>query len=73
MIDVLLYAYYREGRGKKVNLDEKDYPTIQEVIDHLSIEAEGIGIILLNGFHAKTEDKLQDGDTLALYPPVAGG
>ncbi len=73
MIDVLLYAYFREGRGKKVSLDEKEFTTIQEVIDHLSIEAEGIGIILLNGFHKTPEAELQDGDIVALYPPVAGG
>lgn len=72
MITVKLFAYYRDGRGKELNLNEEDFPTPKEVLAHLDLP-EIVGILLVNGFHEDYDYQLKDGDTLFLFPPVAGG
>ncbi len=72
MITVKLFANYREGRGKEVKLDEKEFPTPKDVQAHLDLP-EKVGILLVNGFHEDVDYKLQDGDLVSLFPPVAGG
>lgn len=72
MITVKLFAYYREGRGMEVTLDENALPTPKDVLAHLGLP-EVVGILLVNGFHQEVDYPLQDGDLLSLFPPVAGG
>lgn len=73
MITVKLFAYFREERGKELHMDEKLFPTPNEVCKELNIEPEQVGILLINGFHAKFDDPLKNGDLVSLFPPVAGG
>lgn len=72
MITVKLFAYYREGRGMEVTVDETKYPTPKDVLTHLELP-KVVGILLVNGFHKEYDYPLQDGDVLSLFPSVAGG
>ena len=72
-ITVKLFATLRRGRFEN---DSKKFPsgtTVRDVIEKLNIPDEKVSIIFLNGRHAKRDHELEDGDTLALFPPVGGG
>ena len=73
MIEVRLFANFREGRGKIVYLKPEHVNCAQDVLDVLEIPAEEVAIFLINGFHSKLEDAVKDGDVLAVFPPVGGG
>lgn len=74
-ITVKLFAFLRQGR---FSIKEIDFPagtTVGDVLNFLAITREemAIGIIFVNGLHRNFDDPLQEGDTLSLFPPAAGG
>ena len=73
MIEVRLFATFREGRGKIVFMEPEQAKCAQDVLDVLNIPAEEVAIFLINGFHSKLEDTVKDEDVLAIFPPVGGG
>lgn len=73
MIEVRLFATFREGRGKVLELEPQKYPTALSIIEGLGIPLDDVAILLINGRHKKPGDKISDGDVLALFPPVGGG
>lgn len=73
MIEVRLFATFREGREKVLYVDPEKYSTSGEIIDDLEIPREEVAILLINGRHSKPDVSIRDGDILALFPPVGGG
>lgn len=73
MLEIRLFATFREGRDKIVYLPAADYPTADSVIKKLDIPKEDVAILLINGKHSKLIDTVTDGDVIALFPPVGGG
>ena len=71
-INVKLFATYREGRFQQ---EVRDYPQGTEVAD----VAAGLGladkpaVVFVNNRHAELDYVLEEGDTLAFFPPVGGG
>ncbi len=51
--------------------------TINSIIDEVKVPREKAHLILLNGIYISPEERdtanFVDGDTLAIWPPVAGG
>lgn len=51
--------------------------SINEIIDHFHIDREEAYLVILNGVFVCSEERdntrLKEGDTLALWPEVAGG
>ncbi len=76
MITVKLYGLLRIESGiKEKHLDAK---TVKEVLDTLAncgIPRKNLNgcVILINGNSANKRSKLEDGDTVVLMSPVAGG
>lgn len=73
MIEVRLFATFRENRDKIVYLEPIGIETTADVAEKLGIDYNEISIFLVNGFHSNPETKVSDGDILALFPPVGGG
>ncbi len=73
MIEVRLFATFREGREKVLFLDAKEYTKAGDVLDYLDIPQEEVAIYLINGRHSKFTDSIKEGDVLAIFPPVGGG
>ena len=52
-------------------------PSISQVIEQFKVPAEEAHLVLVNGVYCAPSDrdqhKLNEGDTLAIWPPVAGG
>ena len=73
MIEVRVFATLRQGRDKVTMLPPEGIATAADILSLLDIPAEEVSILLRNGFHRKPESPVQDGDIVALFPPVGGG
>lgn len=73
MIEVRLFATFREGREKIYFMEASQYSTAGDIIKYLHILQEEVAICLINGRHSSMEDTIKAGDVLALFPPVGGG
>ena len=61
----------------KLIIEISEHITAYELIDRYSVPREMAHLVLLNGVYVNPEDRnramFSDGDTLAIWPPVAGG
>ncbi len=73
MIEVRLFATFREGREKILFLESEKFPQISDILDYLKIPYDEVAICLINGIHSKVDAKIKDEDVIALFPPVGGG
>jgi len=72
-VTIKLFATFREGRFA---VDKREYTQgtkVGLIVDELDIPREQLGIVMVNSRHVDLDHKLQDGDTLALFPLVGGG
>lgn len=68
----------REGRsGNVVEVDVPADATIGQVIDRFSLPPRLVHLVLVNGVYVEPAQRLtrtlKEGDTLAIWPPIAGG
>ena len=73
MIEVRLFATFRDGREKILYLDANDYLSAADILKYLGILHGDVAILLINGRHSKPDKDVHDGDVIALFPPVGGG
>lgn len=64
---------YLPGDGAPHLAELAEGATVADVLAAYSIPADKPRIILINGIHADKSARLEEGDVLALFPPVAGG
>jgi sulfur carrier protein len=72
-IQIRLFAGLREyaRHGDMVELEEgRD---VLDLIEKLGIPPQKVAIILVNGRHAREGQHLHDGETVSLFPAIAGG
>ncbi len=81
-ISLKLYASLSEylpanADGNIVRVEIDDSATPYQVLDRFRVPRQEAHLVLLNGVYVKPEARDQpafrDGDTLAIWPPVAGG
>lgn len=73
MLEVRLFATFREGRDKILFMEHTPGMTGYDIITPLAIPEEEVAIFLVDGRHSKLNTVLEDGSVLALFPPVGGG
>ncbi len=73
MIKVKLFADLREGRGKEIEFEYFEGINGKTILEKLKIEENEIAVFLVNGKNKNLDEPLQDGDVIALFPPIAGG
>jgi sulfur-carrier protein len=73
LIEVRLFATFREGRDKVYFLDPERFKSAGDIIDYLKIPRKEVAILLINGRYSAVGTIIKDGDILALFPPVGGG
>jgi sulfur-carrier protein len=77
-VDVALFAslsqFQPDGLGgtRARSFDLTEGTTIAQVIDSLGLP-EQPRVVFVNSRHADEDSALQEGDRLAIFPPVAGG
>lgn len=66
-----------DAEGNRISVEFPDDVTPHQVIDQFKVPRKEAHLILLNGVYIKPADRDQsafrEGDTLAVWPPVAGG
>jgi molybdopterin synthase sulfur carrier subunit len=77
-VQVKLFANFQEylppGSEKySCTLELEEGTTIAQVLARLKIPESQPMVPLVNGIHRQPEDRLQPGDVLSIFPPVAGG
>ena len=64
-----------EKHAVRLEVSAKDSP--QNILDRFKVPRRLSHLVLLNGIYLPPEDReksvLKEGDTLAVWPPVAGG
>ena len=72
-IEVRLFAYFRDGRGKRLMFSIDENTTPKDILEKLKIEPKDVAILLINGIDGILDSKLKENDRLSLFPPVGGG
>lgn len=77
-VEIALYAtlsqYLPPGaENRKAVIDVSDGATAREIMTRLGIPQDYPNILLVNGKQAHSHAVLKDGETLAIFPPLAGG
>ena len=73
MIDVRLFATFRENRFKQRQMVLPDTGCLSDLLRQLDIPAEQIGILLVNGHSAPSDSELNVGDVVSIFPALGGG
>lgn len=77
-IEIALFAtlskYLPPGaQNRRAVIEVTDGATVREVLNQLGVPAELPNIRLVNGRQAPETTVLKDGETLSVFPPLAGG
>lgn len=72
-VDVRLFASLRQGRFQQAKMELREGETLAELLERLHIRPQEVGISMVNGRHASPDRPLAEGDSVALFPPIAGG
>ena len=63
--------------GNEVQIDVAPNSTIVDIIAPYHLPMKLVHLVLINGVYVNPEDRaartLQEGDVLAIWPPIAGG
>lgn len=83
LITFKLYASLTEflpvdrRNGNAMPLDVPAGATVAEVVARFALPMKMVHLVLINGVYVAPEDRgtraLAEGDTLAIWPPIAGG
>lgn len=72
-VNVKLFATLRDGRFKIKRTELEDQSRVIDVIKKCDLPLKEVAICLVNGRDADSDYLLQEGDTVAIFPPVGGG
>lgn len=72
-IKVKVFANLRENREKEQDIEVEEGVKALDIIHRLAIDPRDVAIIMINGRRVEEDSLLEQGDVLALFPPVGGG
>ncbi len=72
-IEVKLFAGLRMPHLKHEKIRLEVTITVQELLTKIKVPSSKVAMVLVNGRHARHDQQLEDGDTIALFPAIAGG
>ena len=73
VVEVKLFATLREGRFKKREIEFFEEHSLRDLLQHLKISTDQVGILLVNGRNASAEQKLAPHDIVSIFPLIGGG
>jgi molybdopterin converting factor small subunit len=73
-VDLHLFAsLHRSPGGSHQILELRPRTSVRDVVERLALPEMEIHLVFVNGRVASLDQMLQDGDRLALFPPIGGG
>ena len=72
-ITIKLFATLRDCGPEIQEKSVSAGSSVATVIDSLSLPEDIPLLTIVNGVHTDPQEKLKEGDVLALFPPVGGG
>jgi len=69
---VKLFAQFRNGRFKAETIGIAEQTRVRDVVEELDIPPKEVAICLVNGHDTGIDSEINNGDTVALFPPVGG-
>ena len=73
LVEVKLFARFREGRFKEKELEVADGSTVADVLEQVGIPKGAVGMRLVNGKPAPVDTKLAAKDVISVFPAIGGG
>ncbi len=73
MIQVRLFATFREDRFKDKEMDFPESAPVMDLLEMLEIPEDELGILLVNGQSATPQTELKPTDVVSIFPAVGGG
>jgi molybdopterin synthase sulfur carrier subunit len=72
-VEIKLFASLQKfmPNAEKVELD--DNCTVLDLLEKIGINSSEVAITLVNGRHVELDQTLYGGETVAIFPPIAGG
>ncbi|HOP30475.1 MAG TPA: MoaD/ThiS family protein [Spirochaetota bacterium] len=70
---IKLFATLRNGRFDISEMSFTEGTTILNVVEQLGIDKKDAAILFINGVHAELDSIINEGDDVAIFPPVGGG
>jgi sulfur carrier protein ThiS len=59
--------------GQAIEVEVPPHATLSELVRQLGIPEDSPWIALVNGIHRLPGERLQEGDEIAVFPPLGGG
>ena len=72
-LEIKLFASLRKFNPELEKIEVDEGITIGELFDQAGIPPSEVAIILVNGRHATLDQPLLGEETVAVFPPIAGG
>ena len=72
-LEIKLFASLQKFIPNVENLKVDENCTVLELLEKIGIKSSEVAITLVNGRHVQFEQRLHDGETVAIFPPIAGG
>ena len=72
-LEIKLFASLQKFIPTVEKLDVDENCTVLELLEKIGINSSEVAITLVNGRHVQLEQRLHDGETVAIFPPIAGG
>ena len=72
-IECRLFASLRKYSNKESRVELEDGSQVRDLLGRIGVPPAEIAIILVDGRHATEEQPLHDGETVSLFPAIAGG
>ena len=72
-VEVKLSASLRKGRFGRQTVDLPEGSTVGDLLQQLDLTANEVAVVAVNGYQAPQDRPLRTGDSISIYPPVAGG
>ena len=72
-LEIKLFANLRKFNPELEKIEVDEGTTIRQLFDEAGIPPSAVAIVLVDGRHATLDQPLVDGETVAVFPPIAGG
>ncbi len=72
-LEVKLFASLQRFNQQQERFELEDGATVLDFLERFGIPASEVAIVLVNGRHAELEQPLREGESIAVFPPIAGG